>query len=42
MAPTFTRLKGLNASVDEQRGTFSVQLSSALDRAGVVYYALYR
>ena len=40
--PTFTRLNGLNAGVDEQRGTFSLQLSTDLDRAGQVYYALYR
>ncbi|PRW56113.1 hypothetical protein C2E21_5268 [Chlorella sorokiniana] len=40
--PTFTRLKGLNASMDEAKGTFSVQLSTDLDRAGQVYYALYR
>ena len=40
--PTFTRLKGLNASVDEGRGTFSVQLSADLDRAGQVFFALYR
>ena len=40
--PTFTRLKGLNVSVDEQRGTFSLQLSTDLARAGQVYYALYR
>lgn len=29
-------------SMDEGRGTFSVQLSADLDRAGQVYYALYR
>jgi hypothetical protein len=40
--PSFTRLRGLNASVDEQRGTFSVQLEAGLDRPGQVHYALYR
>ena len=40
--PSFTRLRGLNASVDEGAGTFSVQLSADLDRPGQVFYALYR
>lgn len=42
VAPSFTRLKGLNASVNEATGTFSVQLSTDLDRAGQVFFAVYR
>lgn len=42
LAPTFTSITGFNASVDEQNGTFSLQLATGLDRAGRVHYALYR
>lgn len=40
--PTFTRLSGVNVSVDEARGTFALQLSAELDRPGQVYFTLYR
>ncbi|KAL4457403.1 hypothetical protein ABPG75_012268 [Micractinium tetrahymenae] len=40
--PTFTRLSGVNVSVDEARGTFALQLSAELDRPGQVFYSLYR
>ncbi len=40
--PTFTQLSGVNVSVDEARGTFSLQLSAELDLPGQVYFSLYR
>lgn len=40
--PAFTRLQAVNATIDEQQGTFSVGLTAGLDRPGQVFYAVYR
>lgn len=40
--PTITAVQAVNVTVDEAAGAFSLALNATLDRAGVVYYALYR
>ncbi|GAB4820895.1 hypothetical protein N2152v2_007941 [Parachlorella kessleri] len=42
VAPTFTTLTAASMAVDESLGTFSVRINATLDRAGVVYYSMYR
>lgn len=41
-APSFVSILLGNATVDENAGTFAMNITATLDKPGTIYYAVYR